>query len=67
VPALASLSIRRAVLRSAQTLIAAGLGEDGIHPAIVAIAWAVEPGTDLDPDKIAGALLDRIGRVRLGG
>jgi NAD(P)-dependent dehydrogenase (short-subunit alcohol dehydrogenase family) len=53
VPALASLSIGKAALRSAQTLIAAGVGDDGIHAATVTIVGAVEPGTDFDPDRIA--------------
>jgi NAD(P)-dependent dehydrogenase (short-subunit alcohol dehydrogenase family) len=53
VPALASLSMGKAALRSAQTLIAAGVREDGIHAAIVTIAGSVKPGTDFDPDKIA--------------
>ncbi len=53
VPALASLSMGKAGLRSAQTLIAAGVGEDGIHAATVTIAGQVKPGTDFDPDKIA--------------
>jgi NAD(P)-dependent dehydrogenase (short-subunit alcohol dehydrogenase family) len=54
VPALASLSIGKAGLRSAQTLIAAGVRDDGIHAATVTIAGAVKPGTDFDPDNIAG-------------
>jgi NAD(P)-dependent dehydrogenase (short-subunit alcohol dehydrogenase family) len=53
VPALATLSIGKAALRSAQTLIAAGVAEDGIHAATVTVAGAVKPGTDFDPDKIA--------------
>jgi NAD(P)-dependent dehydrogenase (short-subunit alcohol dehydrogenase family) len=53
VPALASLSIGKAALRSAQTLVAAGVAEDGIHAAIVTIAGAVKPGTAFDPDNIA--------------
>jgi NAD(P)-dependent dehydrogenase (short-subunit alcohol dehydrogenase family) len=53
VPALASLSIGKAALRSAQTLIAAGVREDGIHAATVTIDGAVKPGTDFDPDDIA--------------
>jgi NAD(P)-dependent dehydrogenase (short-subunit alcohol dehydrogenase family) len=52
-PALATLSIGKAALRSAQTLIAAGVAEDGIHAATVTIAGVVKPGTDFDPDKIA--------------
>jgi hypothetical protein len=43
----------RAPLRSAQTLIAAGVREDGIHAATVTIAGAVKPGTDFEPDTIA--------------
>ena len=53
VPALASLSMGKAALRSAQTLIAAGVQEDGIHAATVTIVGAVKPGTDFDPDNIA--------------
>jgi NAD(P)-dependent dehydrogenase (short-subunit alcohol dehydrogenase family) len=53
VPALATLSMGKAALRSAQTLIAAGVRDDGIHAATVTIAGAVKPGTDFDPDNIA--------------
>src|ERR1700759_5506308 len=53
VPALASLSMGKAAVRSAPTLIAAGVGEDGIHAATVTIVGAVKPGTDFDPDNIA--------------
>jgi NAD(P)-dependent dehydrogenase (short-subunit alcohol dehydrogenase family) len=53
VPALATLSIGKAALRSAQTLIAAGVAEDGIHAATVTIVGVVEPGTAFDPDNIA--------------
>ncbi|MHB8233700.1 MAG: SDR family NAD(P)-dependent oxidoreductase [Solirubrobacteraceae bacterium] len=53
VPALATLSIGKAALRSAQTLVAAGVAEDGVHAATITIAGAVKPGSDFDPDKIA--------------
>jgi NAD(P)-dependent dehydrogenase (short-subunit alcohol dehydrogenase family) len=53
VPALATLSMGKAALRSAQTLIAAGVRDDGIHAATITIAGSVKPGTDFDPDKIA--------------
>jgi len=53
VPALASLSIGKAALRSAATLIAAGVREAGIHAATITIAGAVARGTAFDPDKIA--------------
>jgi NAD(P)-dependent dehydrogenase (short-subunit alcohol dehydrogenase family) len=53
VPALATLSMGKAALRSAQTLVAAGVGDDGIHAATVTIAGSVKPGTNFDPDNIA--------------
>jgi NAD(P)-dependent dehydrogenase (short-subunit alcohol dehydrogenase family) len=53
VPALASLSIGKAALRSAQTLVAADVRDDGIHAATVTIAGAVKPGTAFDPNNIA--------------
>ncbi len=53
VPALASLSMGKAALRSAATLIAAGVQEDGIHAATVTIAGSVVRGTAFDPDNIA--------------
>jgi NAD(P)-dependent dehydrogenase (short-subunit alcohol dehydrogenase family) len=53
VPALATLSMGKAALRSAQTLIAAGVRDDGIHAATVTIDGAVKPGTDFDPENIA--------------
>jgi NAD(P)-dependent dehydrogenase (short-subunit alcohol dehydrogenase family) len=53
VPALATLSIGKAALRSAQTLVAAGVRDDGIHAATVTIAGSVKPGTAFDPDNIA--------------
>jgi NAD(P)-dependent dehydrogenase (short-subunit alcohol dehydrogenase family) len=53
VPALASLSMGKAALRSAQTLIAAGVRDDDIHAATITIAGAVKPGTNFDPDTIA--------------
>jgi NAD(P)-dependent dehydrogenase (short-subunit alcohol dehydrogenase family) len=53
VPALASLSMGKAALRSAATLIAAGVHDDGIHAATVTIAGSVARGTAFDPDKIS--------------
>ena len=53
VPALASLSMGKAAMRSAATLIAAGVREDGIHAATVTIAGSVVRGTAFDPDNIA--------------
>jgi NAD(P)-dependent dehydrogenase (short-subunit alcohol dehydrogenase family) len=53
VPALASLSMGKAALRAAATLIAAGVKEDGIHAATITIAGSVVRGTAFDPDIIA--------------
>src|SRR6201996_3364953 len=53
VPALASLSMGKAALRWAQTLIAAGVRDDGIHAATITIVGAVKPGTNFDPEDIA--------------
>ena len=53
VPALASLSMGKAALRSAATLIALGVKEDGIHAATITIAGSVVRGTAFDPDNIA--------------
>jgi short-subunit dehydrogenase len=53
VPALATLSIGKAALRSAATLVAAGVRENGIHAATITIAGSVVRGTAFDPDKIA--------------
>jgi NAD(P)-dependent dehydrogenase (short-subunit alcohol dehydrogenase family) len=52
-PALASLSMGKAAMRSAATLIAAGVHDDGIHAATVTIAGSVVCGTAFDPDIIA--------------
>ena len=52
-PALASLSMGKAALRSAQTLIAAGVRDEGVHAATVTIDGVVKPGADFDPDSIA--------------
>jgi NAD(P)-dependent dehydrogenase (short-subunit alcohol dehydrogenase family) len=53
VPGLASLSMGKAALRSAATLIAAAVQEDGIHAATITIAGSVARGTAFDPDNIA--------------
>ncbi len=53
VPALSSLSMGKAALRNAATLIAAGVQGDGVHAATVTIAGSVVRGTAFDPDNIA--------------
>ena len=52
-PALASLSMGKAAMRSAATLVAAAVHDDGIHAATVTIAGSVVRGTAFDPDNIA--------------
>ncbi len=53
VPVLASLSIGKAALRAAATLIAEGVGDDNVHAASVTIVGQVKPGTDFDPNNIS--------------
>jgi short-subunit dehydrogenase len=53
VPALATLSLGKAALRSAATILGAELAEDGIRVATVTIAGVVARGTPFDPDRIA--------------
>jgi NAD(P)-dependent dehydrogenase (short-subunit alcohol dehydrogenase family) len=53
VPALASLSLGKAALRSAATLTADDVASAGIHAASVTIVGQVAPGTAFDPDNIA--------------
>ena len=53
VPALATLSLGKAALRSAATILGAELAEDHIRVASVTIAGQVAPGTPFDPDRIA--------------
>jgi short-subunit dehydrogenase len=53
VPAFATISIGKAALRAAATLVAAEVGGDGVHAASITIAGQVEPGTAFDPNNIA--------------
>jgi NAD(P)-dependent dehydrogenase (short-subunit alcohol dehydrogenase family) len=53
VPALATLSMGKAALRAAATLVAAEVGDDGVHTASITIAGQVLAGTVFDPDNIA--------------
>jgi hypothetical protein len=43
----------KAAVRSAATLIATGVQEDGIHAATITIAGSVVRGTAFDPDNIS--------------
>jgi len=53
VPALATISIGKAALRAAATLVAAEVGGDGVHAASITIAGQVAPGTAFDANNIA--------------
>jgi NAD(P)-dependent dehydrogenase (short-subunit alcohol dehydrogenase family) len=48
-----SLSLGKAALRAAATMLAQRYGPSGIHVATVTIAGPVAPGTPFDPDDIA--------------
>jgi short-subunit dehydrogenase len=52
-PAYATVSLGKAGLRAATTLIHKELKDEGVHAASVTIAGAIEPGTPMDPDLIA--------------
>jgi short-subunit dehydrogenase len=52
-PAYATISLGKAGLRAATTLIHKELKDEGVHAASVTIAGAITPGTPMDPDLIA--------------
>jgi short-subunit dehydrogenase len=52
-PAFATISMGKAALRAAATLLAADLGGDGVHAASVTIVGQVAAGTAFDPNNIA--------------
>ena len=53
VPAFATISMGKAALRAAATLIAAEVAADGVHAASITIVGQVAPGTAFDPNNIA--------------
>jgi short-subunit dehydrogenase len=53
IPALASISLGKAALRSAATMLGADLGPDGIRVATLTIAGQIVAGTAFDPERIA--------------
>ncbi len=53
IPALATVSLGKAALRSAATMLGADLGPDGIRVATLTIAGQIVAGTAFDPDNIA--------------
>jgi short-subunit dehydrogenase len=54
IPALATVSLGKAALRSAATMLGADLEADGIRVATLTIAGQIVPGTAFDPENIAG-------------
>jgi short-subunit dehydrogenase len=53
IPALATVSLGKAALRSAATMLGADLGPDGIRVATLTIAGQIVAGTAFDPENIA--------------
>jgi short-subunit dehydrogenase len=53
IPALATVSLGKAALRSAATMLGADLEPDGIRVATLTIAGQIVAGTAFDPDRIA--------------
>jgi short-subunit dehydrogenase len=53
IPALATLSLGKAALRSAATILGVDLGPDGIRVATLTIAGQIVAGTSFDPARIA--------------
>jgi short-subunit dehydrogenase len=53
VPALATVSLGKAALRSAATMLGADLAPDGIRVATLTIAGQIAAGTSFDPERIA--------------
>jgi short-subunit dehydrogenase len=53
IPALATVSLGKAALRSAATMLGADLEPDGIRVATLTIAGQIAAGTPFDPDRIA--------------
>jgi short-subunit dehydrogenase len=53
IPSLATVSLGKAALRSAATMLGADLAPDGIRVATLTIAGQIAPGTAFDPANIA--------------
>jgi len=53
IPALATISLGKAALRSAATMLGADLEPDGIRVATLTIAGQIVAGTAFDPERIA--------------
>ena len=57
IPALATVSLGKAALRSAATMLGADLEPDGVRVATLTIAGTIVAGTSFDPERIARTLL----------
>jgi short-subunit dehydrogenase len=53
IPALATVSLGKAALRSAATMLGADLGSDGVRVATLTIAGQIVAGSAFDPENIA--------------
>ena len=53
IPALATVSLGKAALRSAATMLGADLKPDGVRVATLTVAGQIIAGTALDPDRVA--------------
>ena len=53
IPVLATISLGKAALRSAATMLGADLAADGVRVATLTIAGQIVPGTAFDPENIA--------------
>jgi short-subunit dehydrogenase len=53
IPALATVSLGKAALRAAATMLGADLGPDGIRVATLTIVGQIVAGTAFDPERIA--------------
>jgi short-subunit dehydrogenase len=61
IPALATVSLGKAALRSAATMLGAELESDGIRVATLTIMGQIVPGTAFDPEKIASRYWEIVG------
>ena len=58
IPALATVSLGKAALRAAATMLGADLEPDGIRVATLTIAGRIVAGTAFDPERIAERFWD---------
>jgi short-subunit dehydrogenase len=65
IPALASVSLGKAALRSAATILGADLEPDGIRVATLTIAGQIVAGTAFDPELLGGRSFRRSVAIRV--